>query len=63
MLRFELIRDWETPLTKFYKGHFNTAGVWANVFGISEIEFYQYLADGRFRDWLKPLEENHNTSI
>ncbi len=56
MKRFELTRDWETPFTKFYKGHHNNAETWAKIFGISETEFWSALANGAFRDWLTPLE-------
>ena len=37
---YELQRDWETPFTKFLKGHINTSETWAKIFGISQIEFY-----------------------
>lgn len=52
-IRYELIRDWETPFTKFYKGHCNTPEVWAQIFGVTEIEFHEQLINGTFRDWLK----------
>ena len=51
--RLELLRDWETPFTKFYKGHCNYANVWADIFGISEIEFHEHWGEGAFKNWLK----------
>ena len=52
-VRYELIRDWETPFTTFFKGHCNYAEIWAKIFGISEIEFYEHLIEGTFKNWLK----------
>ena len=53
---FELLRDWETPFTTFYKGHCNNVETWSKLFGISEIEFYKELTMGTFKYWLKPVE-------
>ena len=52
---YELQRDWETPFTKFFKGHINNSETWAKLFGISQIEFYEYLEKGTFKNWLKRL--------
>ena len=52
----ELIRDWETPLRTFHKGHFNPPKVWANILGISVSEFNACLLGGQFANWFKVLE-------
>ena len=60
MPKFELIRDWETPITKFHKGHFNTPSVWAEVLGISEKDFWTYVLSGKFLNWFKVYENDIN---
>ena len=55
-MRLELIRDWETPITKFHKGHHNAPEVWAAVMGITLEEFYEYLISGQFSPWFKYFE-------
>lgn len=52
-IMYELVRDWETPITKFYKGHMNTSEVWAKVMGIEHHEFHEYLESGYFEKWFK----------
>ena len=58
MDRFELIREWETPFTKFHKGHQNDADTWADIFGVSSLEFWQHLTIGNFENWLKPINKS-----
>ncbi len=53
MANFELIRDFETPLTTFHSGHQYDAKGWSKIFGISETVFYEYLMSGAFQHWLK----------
>ena len=50
---YELLRDWETPFTKFHTGHRNDVRTWSRIMGISTIEFYEHLEKGTFKDWLK----------
>lgn len=52
-MHLELIRDWETPLMTFNKGHYNKPYVWAKHLGLTEEEFYEYLIDGDFSSWFK----------
>lgn len=50
---YELIKDWDTPITKFYKGHMNTPEVWAKIMGIDVKEFYESLENGSYVNWFK----------
>lgn len=34
-VNLELVRDWETPLTKFYEGHYNTPHNLAKLLNLS----------------------------
>lgn len=56
-IQFELKRDWETPFTTYEKGHKETPSAWAKNFGISENLFWQFLVNGRFKGWLKPVND------
>jgi hypothetical protein len=55
-MRFELKRDWETPLTKFHKGHHNTAETWARLMNMSLNDFYTFIL--KDRKWFKEYARN-----
>ena len=50
---YEILRDWETPITKYHKGHINTSDTWAKIMGITNTEFHEFLAHGLFKNWFK----------
>ena len=52
-IALELVRDWETPRTKFYKGHCNTPHTWAKLLNMTLDEFMEYYNSGDFTKWFK----------
>lgn len=54
---YELIRDWQHPLSNFEAGHIHTANVWCVYIGctLSEPEFQDKFARGEFKDWFKKV--------
>lgn len=52
-INLELVRDWETPLTKFYEGHYNTPHNWAKLLNLSLNEFMNFYNKGQFTKWFK----------
>jgi hypothetical protein len=62
MIIYEIQRDWETPLTKFYKGHRNFVCTWSKILGIPDQEFYDNIGSGLFETWFKMVVlEDENT--
>lgn len=52
-INLELVREWQTPVTKFFKGHCNTPHGWAKNLGLSLKEFMEYYNTGKFVNWFK----------